>query len=59
MSIAEPEIPSLQIVAEQFRAEIFAYIQSKVVPMWLKRELISCARLPRQEVVPVIYRRLV
>src|ERR1700732_745686 len=30
MSIAEPEIPSLQIVAEQFRAEIFAYIQSKV-----------------------------
>src|SRR5580704_13742431 len=30
MSIAEPQIPSLQIVAEQFRAEIFAYIQSKV-----------------------------
>jgi RNA polymerase sigma-70 factor (ECF subfamily) len=30
MSIAEPHFPSLQIVAEQFRAEIFAYIQSKV-----------------------------
>ena len=30
MSIAEPQIPSLQIVAEQFRAEIFAYIQGKV-----------------------------
>jgi RNA polymerase sigma-70 factor, ECF subfamily len=30
MSIAAPQIPSLQIVAEQFRAEIFAYIQSKV-----------------------------
>jgi DNA-directed RNA polymerase specialized sigma24 family protein len=30
MSIAEPQIPSLQIVAEQFRTEIFAYIQSKV-----------------------------
>src|ERR1700693_5983995 len=30
MSIAQPQIPSLQIVAEQFRAEIFAYIQSKV-----------------------------
>jgi predicted RNA polymerase sigma factor len=30
MSIAEPQIPSLQIVAEQFRAEIFVYIQSKV-----------------------------
>jgi RNA polymerase sigma-70 factor, ECF subfamily len=30
MSIAKPQIPSLQIVAEQFRAEIFAYIQSKV-----------------------------
>jgi RNA polymerase sigma-70 factor, ECF subfamily len=30
MSIAEPQIPSLQIVAEQFRAEIFTYIQSKV-----------------------------
>jgi RNA polymerase sigma-70 factor (ECF subfamily) len=30
MSIAEPQIQSLQIVAEQFRAEIFAYIQRKV-----------------------------
>jgi RNA polymerase sigma-70 factor, ECF subfamily len=30
MSITEPQIPSLQIVAEQFRAEIFAYIQSKI-----------------------------
>src|SRR5260370_24134161 len=30
MSTAEPQSPSLQIVAEQFRAEIFAYIQSKV-----------------------------
>ena len=30
MSTAEPQMPSLQIVAEQFRAEIFAYIQSKV-----------------------------
>jgi RNA polymerase sigma-70 factor (ECF subfamily) len=30
MSIAAPQILSLQIVAEQFRAEIFAYIQSKV-----------------------------
>jgi RNA polymerase sigma-70 factor (ECF subfamily) len=30
MSIAEPQIPSLQVVAEQFRAEIFAYIQSNV-----------------------------
>jgi RNA polymerase sigma-70 factor, ECF subfamily len=30
MSIAEPEMPSLQIVAEEFRAEIFTYIQSKV-----------------------------
>ena len=30
MSISEPQIPSLQIVAEQFRAEIFAYVQSKV-----------------------------
>ena len=30
MSNAAPQILSLQIVAEQFRAEIFAYIQSKV-----------------------------
>jgi RNA polymerase sigma-70 factor, ECF subfamily len=30
MSMAEPQMPSLQIVAEQFRAEIFAYIRSKV-----------------------------
>jgi RNA polymerase sigma-70 factor, ECF subfamily len=30
MSIAEPQMPSLQIVAEEFRSEIFAYIQSKV-----------------------------
>ena len=30
MSIAEPQMPSLQIVAEEFRSEIFAYIQSKI-----------------------------
>jgi len=30
MSMAEPQMPSLQIVAEQFRAELFAYIRSKV-----------------------------
>jgi RNA polymerase sigma factor (sigma-70 family) len=28
--MAEPQMPSLQIVAEQFRAELFAYIRSKV-----------------------------
>jgi DNA-directed RNA polymerase specialized sigma24 family protein len=30
MSIAEPQRPSLQSLAEEFRSEIFAYIQSKV-----------------------------
>jgi RNA polymerase sigma-70 factor, ECF subfamily len=30
MSIAESQFPSMQIVAEQFRAEIFTYIQNKI-----------------------------
>jgi RNA polymerase sigma-70 factor (ECF subfamily) len=30
MSNAQPQMPSLQIVAEEFRSEILAYIQSKV-----------------------------
>jgi RNA polymerase sigma-70 factor, ECF subfamily len=30
MSIAEPQMPALHSVAEEFRSEIFAYVQSKV-----------------------------
>jgi RNA polymerase sigma-70 factor, ECF subfamily len=30
MSIAEPQMPPLQSVAEEFRSEIFTYVQSKV-----------------------------